>query len=157
MLHCHKRQLGQTVCVSISEPFYASMFFTALVFSLVFRAANAQDSNCSLVDVDGHSKLQNCTACIQASEFEVLLQHRATVPPCNILLQLPTIRLYPLLSLVHAASPNPGFLTNQQVTSYAGRSKMRLVLFCHYRLWEVYFTRGPRCLHREVCGQMRRS
>jgi hypothetical protein len=79
------------------------------------------------------------------------------VLPCNILLQLPTIRLYPLFSLVHAASPNPGFLTNQQVTSYAGRSKMRLVLFCHHRLWQVYFTRGPRFLHREVRGQMRKS
>jgi hypothetical protein len=44
----------------------------------------------------------------------------------------------------------------QQVTSFAGRSKMRLVFFHKYRLWKLHCTRGSRCLHREVCGHMRR-
>jgi hypothetical protein len=56
------------------------MFFATvtLIISLVVRAANAQDSNCSLAAVNS-----NCTACIQASEFEVLLQRDAAVLCCK--------------------------------------------------------------------------
>jgi hypothetical protein len=59
-------------------PFYATMFFAALIISLVGRAANAQDSNCSLAAVNS-----NCTTCIQASEFEVLLRRDTAVFCCN--------------------------------------------------------------------------
>jgi hypothetical protein len=54
------------------------MYFATLIISLVVRAANAQDSNCSLAAVNS-----NCTACIQASEFEVLLQRDAAVLCCK--------------------------------------------------------------------------